>query len=178
MLLFQCADAAAERARIEGLGVRTVWRHDEADCVATHFHPADLPGAIVSIDTMLPLADWHQELADWKWAGPDWRTHVRTDRVQALAGVAIQADDPEAVAARWSTVFGRPLVRRADGTPQLAFDNATLRFVPDSDGRGLGLAALDVLPQDRGAVLSAAAERGLPHGDDHVVLCGMRINLI
>lgn len=178
MLLFQCDDAAAERARIEDLGVRTVWRHDEPDCIATHFHPADTPGAIVSIDSMLPLEDWHQELAAWKWAGPDWRAHVRTDRVQALSAVEIQADNPDAVAARWSEIFARPLDRGEGGVPLLRFDNAALRFVQARDGRGLGLSAIDVLPQNRDAVLATAAERGLPHDARHVMLCGVRVNLI
>ena len=89
MVILQCDDALAERERISGLGVRDVWRHDGDNYAATHFHPADVPGAILSIDSMTPGEDWHQELATWQWAGPDWQRCVRTDVSQALVGVEI-----------------------------------------------------------------------------------------
>lgn len=178
MLLFSCADALAERRRITAKGLRAVWQHDEADCVATHFHPADLPGAITSIDTMLPAHDWHAELADWKWAGPNWREHVRTDVSQALTAVEIQGDDPEALAARWADVLDRPQVTNANGAPEVLLDNARLRFVKDSDGRGLGISAIDILPQNRDAILAAAAARDLKLNENQVMICGVKVNLV
>ena len=178
MLLFQVDDARDWRHRMEARGVRVVWGDDSKDVVANHFHPKDTPGAIVSIDTMLPLEDWHRELAEWKWAGPDWQRCVRTERTQAITAVEIQSDDPDALALRWSQLFERPVARDFAGRPHLRFDNMTLRFAADRDGRGTGIGALDVLPQDRAAILRAADARGLLTGDAEVTLCGVRINLI
>jgi hypothetical protein len=178
MLLFQVDDAAAWRAQMEAQGVRVVWHSATADAVANHFHPQDTPGAIVSIDTMLPLEDWHAELAAWKWAGTDWRHHVRTERTQAFTAVEIQGDDHEALAQRWAALFARPVCRDVAGRPQLLFDNMALRFAPDRDGRGVGIGAVDLLPQDREAILRAADARGRRTGDAEVTLCGVRFNLV
>ncbi|SLN12652.1 VOC family protein [Oceanibacterium hippocampi] len=178
MLLFQCDDAAAVRERLLAKGLRAVWCHDEPDCVATHYHPQDLPGAIVSIDSMSHAGDWHKELADWKWAGPAWRQHVATERVQALAAVEIRAEDPGALGARWSDVFERPLGRSANGAPAIAFDNITVRFVEAQDESCHGITGVDILPQDRNAILAAAEARGLRTGDNQMRLAGVTVTLI
>ncbi|MEQ8485121.1 MAG: VOC family protein [Pseudomonadales bacterium] len=178
MLLFQVDDAAEWRARLEAEGVRVVWHTANDAVVANHFHPQDTPGAIVSIDTMLPLEDWHEELAAWRWAGPDWRAHVRTDCTQAFTAVEIQGPDPAALAARWGKLFARPMSTDAAGRAQIVFDNMSLRFVPDRDGRGVGIAAIDVLPQNRARILEEAKARGRRTGENEVTLCGVRFNLI
>ena len=178
MLLFQCDDASAWRQQLEAKGVRVVWNSEHDDVIAHHFHPADTPGAIVSIDTMLPLADWHAELSSWKWAGPNWQQHVRTSRTQAFTAVEIQSDDADALANRWSALFARPVTRDSAGRAQIHFDNMALRFVADRDGRGAGISAVDILPQDRGAILAAAEARGRRSGAAQVTLCGVRFNLL
>jgi hypothetical protein len=43
---------------------------------------------------------------EWPWAGPDWRAHIRTDRVAEVLAVAIAAVDPAAMSRRWATVLG------------------------------------------------------------------------
>lgn len=178
MLLFQVDDALAWRQRMQAKNVRVVWPSQAKDFVATHFHPVDTPGAIVSIDTMLPNENWHRELAQWKWAGPGWRDHVRTDLIQAIVAVEIQGDDPEALAQRWGDLFERAVCRDVAGRPCIRFDNATLRFVRDVDGRGVGISAIDVLPQDRERVLSLAAARGCKRSDTSVLLGGVIFNLV
>jgi len=177
MVILQCGDALAERARIAKLGVREIWRHDAETYAATHFHPADVPGAILSIDSMTPGEDWHQELAHWEWAGPDWQRHVKTDVSQAIVGVEMQADNPAAAAAQWSKVLHLPLTDDAHG-PQIRLDNARLRFVEPRDDRGLGISGIDVLPQNRGRILQAAERRGLNPSDDAFDLCGLKVYLV
>ncbi len=66
MIILQCDDAVAQRERIAELGVRDIWRHDDDDCHATHFHPADVPGAILSIDDMGPDGDHREKMSRWK----------------------------------------------------------------------------------------------------------------
>jgi hypothetical protein len=178
MLIFQVDDAAEWRAQLEARGVRVVWHTANNAVVANHFHPQDTPGAIVSIDTMLPLEDWHSELAAWRWAGPDWHAHVRTDCTQAITAVEIQGPDPAALAQRWSALFARPISIDTSGRAQITFDNMSLRFAPDRDGRGVGIGAIDILPQHRARILREAEARGRRSGPNQVTLCGLRFNLI
>ncbi len=175
MLIMQCEDAVQERARIKALGIRDVWQHDDADVQATHFHPGDVPGAILSIDTMKPGEDWHNETAYWQWSGPDWQRAIKTDISQALVAVELQADDPAALAAKWSQVLG---IAIDEGATEIPLDNMKLRFVEARDDRGIGISAIDILPQNRPAILAAAAERGLKRGPNQIELCGVRVNLV
>jgi hypothetical protein len=177
MVILQCADAEKERERIAALGVRDVWRHDGEDVIATHYHPGDVPGAILSIDTMHPGSNFHREASYWKWAGPDWTEYVRTDVTQAIVAVEIQASNPVSVASQWGKVLGRPVKAGAQG-PEVAFDNARIRFVSERDDHGLGVSAIDVVPQDRDRILAAAEARGLLLDDQQISLCGVRVNLI
>ena len=178
MLLFQCDNAAEWRKHMETKGVRVVWNSEHDDVVANHFHPQDTPGAIVSIDTMLPLDDWHAELSTWKWAGPDWQRHVRTTRTQAFVAVEIQGENPDALANRWSELFNKNVTRDTASRAQIHFDNMALRFIADRDGRGVGISAIDILPQDRSAILREAEVRGRRTGEAEVTLCGVRFNLV
>jgi hypothetical protein len=50
MAIFQVPDLAAARRRLADVGVRVVWTADLPDIAGTHLHPADVPGAIVSLD--------------------------------------------------------------------------------------------------------------------------------
>jgi hypothetical protein len=65
MLILQTDDFDRDRARIRGLGVRTVWEKELPDIRAMHLHPKDIGGAIVSIDQPVPAGSW-------RWGGP-WR---------------------------------------------------------------------------------------------------------
>ena len=177
MIILQCDDAVAHRERIAELGVREIWRHDDDDCHATHFHPADVPGAILSIDDMGPDGDPNEELSRWKWAGPNWQQFVQTHVTKALTGIEIQAENPDAVAARWAEVLDMP-VQQINGLPAVQLDNAHIRFAADEDGRGLGISAINVVPTDRDNILEMADKRGLRLSDSQIMLCGVRVNLV
>jgi hypothetical protein len=99
MLLFQVDDLAGARERAQELGVRTVWSIDIADISASHLHPSDLGGTIISIDRPLPPESW-------RWGGPDWIGHAGEGAPGRLGGVTVRVPDPEAVAARWAEVLG------------------------------------------------------------------------
>ena len=58
------------------------------------------------------------------------------------------------------------------------FDDATLRFVPITDGRGEGLGGLDLQVVDKQRVKTAAATRGCAVEGDMVMVCGVRIRLV
>lgn len=60
----------------------------------------------------------------------------------------------------------------------MRFDNAVVRFVKDTDGRGEGLGGVDLLVADRSRLLAAAERRGRRLSDDLVNLCGVRFRLV
>jgi hypothetical protein len=95
MLLFQVDDLPSARERVGELGIREVWSIELPDIAAVHLHPADIGGAIVSLDQPDPPESW-------RWGGPDW---VPTGNSRT-AGVTLTAREPDAMRERWRTVFG------------------------------------------------------------------------
>lgn len=147
MAIFQVPDIAAARARIAGLGIRTVWSADLPDIAGTHLHPKDVPGALVSID-------WADPPASWRWAGPEWAGTAPPHANGGIAGITVEVDDPPAAAGRWAGVLGLAAAATGDGgaaTVELPAAGQVLRFVPAGPGRGEGitevrLAGTDVPP--------------------------------
>ena len=177
MVILHTADALAERGRIAGLGVRTAHRTDQPAYRATHFHPADTGHVLLSVDDADAGAAYGEALSDWPPGGPDWRRHVRTERVSGLAAVALQSADPERQAETWARVLALPLERR-HGVPTLALGQGELRFVPERDGRGAGVESVDLAAADRAAVLAEAAAMGLPCDGNRVAIAGLAFNLV
>jgi len=62
--------------------------------------------------------------------------------------------------------------------PAVKLDNAHIRFSTDTDGRGVGICAIDVLPADRANILAMADKMELRQGDNQIMLCGVRVNLV
>jgi hypothetical protein len=94
-----------------------------------------------------------------------------------MTGALLQSEDPERLAGRWSEVMELPLSRDSRGRPAIALDDATLRFVPAIDGRGEGLAGLELDCADKGRILSLARSRKIAADGDVVTACGMRFYL-
>ena len=99
MVIFQVDDLDAARERVRRLGIRVVWQIDLEDISGTHLHPADMRGAIVSLDRPDPPRSW-------RWGGPAWESRAAPARI---LGATIAVREPEAVAARWSEVLGAPV---------------------------------------------------------------------
>lgn len=141
MILLQTDDVEHHKARVENAGMRVV--HDGeikqkgAAIRGIHLHPKDVGGAILSLDQAEP-----QE--SWLWAGPDWQYHSLDSVVTDMVAVEIQADDPDAMGARWAKAVGRPV---SEGV--MALDDAEIRFVQARDGRGDGVASADLRAKDR-----------------------------
>jgi hypothetical protein len=127
MAIFQCDDLDRRRARLPELGVRTIWQADLDDVRGTHLHPKDVGGAIISIDEAQP---WDS----WRWAGPSWEQHVRTDVVRGIAGIVVGAVDPPAMAARWADVLDAEL----ETDDKVRLDEDSLWFRP-AEPRGEGI---------------------------------------
>ncbi len=152
MVLAQTDDLAGFRERFAQLGVRVVYEAEDEGILGLHLHPKDIGGAVVSIDQT-------DDPAEWTWAGPVWRNHQDTSVVTGFAAVEIQADDPEAMALRWAAILDRPR-RLADGHQIIDLDDAEIRFVPVTDGRGEGVGGFDVVAADRGRAGTTAGVVG------------------
>ena len=175
MVITQCDDIMAARERVARLNVRLVADMGQGEDQGIQLHPKDVPGAIVEL-----RQNHGADLADPPWdpAGPDWAPARRMDVVRAMLAVEIQTDDPPALAARWGEVFDRLVTTSAAAHPEVALDDATIRFVPATDGRPAGLGGLDLQTVDRRRVLEAAEARGCRVSDDLVMVCGVRFRLV
>ena len=165
MVLVQVDDLEAHRRRVTAEGFRIVHDGGATQPVAAagerpatihgiHLHPKDVGGAILSIDAADPPESWG-------WAGYDWAYHSRPEVVTDLVAIDIQGDQPDELAARWGRALGHDVVDR-----RIELADATIRFVPATDGRGDGLAAADLVAADR-------ARAG-----ETIEVCGFRFNLV
>jgi hypothetical protein len=133
MAIFQVPDIAAARRRVAGAGIRTVWVADLADMAATHLHPRDVPGAIVSLD-------WADPPGSWRWAGPDWTARVPVHEPGGIQGLTIEVEDPAGAAERWALALGVSFSATGGGALiRLEGAEQVLRFVPAGSGRGEGI---------------------------------------
>ena len=171
MVIVQSQDRESDRARMEGLGVRIVWEAKLDDAATLHLHPRDVGGAILSLD-------WMEPAESWRWAGPRWREAVRTGVTRGIAGVELQADDPAAMARRWSEVLATP-VRTDGGDSVIALPGGgAIRFGKDRDGRGEGVSGLVVAAADPARLRERARARGALREGGALELCGVRIQLV
>lgn len=147
MVMFDLEDLDAARARVAAAGVRVVWQIDLPDISGTHLHPADVQGAIVSLDESRPYGSW-------RWGGPEWTGRTGSGAPGHLAGVTVAVVDPQAVAAVWGQLLGVE-VRDGEGGGHetvLALDGGEVGFTAAA-GRGReGLSELWLhLPEERRA---------------------------
>jgi hypothetical protein len=139
MAIFQVRDLAAARRRVAGLGVRVVWAADLPDIAATHLHPGDVPGAIVSLD-------WAAPERSWRWAGPSWTGEVPEHAPGGVTGLTIEVNDPAAAARRWAAVLGISAAGSGHAmVVELPDQGQRLRFVPArGGGRGEGITEVTI----------------------------------
>jgi hypothetical protein len=157
MVIFDLEDLEGARSRALACGVRVVWQIDLPDISGTHLHPADMRGAIVSLDRSNPYGSW-------RWGGPQWTGSTGTGADGRLAGITVAVANPDAVAARWGEVLGLPVSGDGgdgNGAPLLRVDGGEVRFQDAEQGEGLVEIALE-LPHE------------LPGGGDVIELGGVR----
>lgn len=159
MAIFQTDDMAALRTRVDGLGIRRVWNIDLPDISASHLHPADIGGAIVSVDEPRPAGSW-------RWGGPGWRERSAPGR---FTHAVLETPDPDALAQKWGLVFGLTADKR-----RLFLADAVLHFKEGPADRMIEF-GLD-LP-DAEAVLVRAKEKGLPVKGRSISIAGIALKL-
>jgi hypothetical protein len=176
MVIFDVEDLDGARSRAHALGVRVVWQIDLPDISGTHLHPADMRGAIVSLDRSEPYGSW-------RWGGPAWTGRTGAGAAGRLAGITVAVADPVAVAARWGEVLGVAVSdgeapagggaasvaggetqAGAAGAPVLRLDAAEVRFRVAADAHDEGLVEIALeLPHE------------LPGGGDTLELGGVML---
>ncbi|MGE0827226.1 MAG: VOC family protein [Candidatus Binatia bacterium] len=171
MVICQCDDHAPRKRRAEELGIRKALEHDEAEFRIMQLHPRDTGGCFLEIDQQLG------DINEWMPAGKNWKSAVRTEVVRGIAAAEIQTPDPADLAARWGQIVELPVKHEKD-QPTLHFDNADVRFVKDTDGRGEGLSGVDLIVANRERLLAAAERRGKRISDDMVNICGVHFRLV
>ena len=176
MVIMQCDDVAARRSHVTELGVRLVIDSANDQTEGIQLHPKDVPGAIAE----LRWNTGEQPGGPWNPAGDHWEPAKREHVIIAMTAAELQSDDPAAMAARWSEVLQIPTVSDEGGHATISLDDATLRFVEATDGRGAGLGGLDVATVDREHVIATARHHDLDVSQDESVvnLCGVRFRLV
>jgi hypothetical protein len=158
MVIFDLEDLEGARSRAQALGVRVVWQIDLPDISGTHLHPADMRGAIVSLDQSRPYGTW-------RWGGPAWTEQTGSGAPGRLAAITVAVGDPVAVAERWGEVLGVPVGE--EHGPLLRLDGGEVRFQAAADESAQGLAEIAVeLPGE------------LPGGEAEIELGGVRLRRV
>ncbi len=165
MVILQTDDLDALRLRAGEQAIRRVWDIDRKEISASHFHPRDVGGAILSVDTPRPPESW-------LWAGPGWEARTGEGLVRAATGVSFQSGDPARLAGRWGQ-----LLDRAPQGETIGLSDAALHFGPDENGRGEGISAYRLQVGDISAIKRRATYAGLMVERDSVLAGGVRFDL-
>ncbi|MEM7254029.1 MAG: hypothetical protein AAF493_21630 [Pseudomonadota bacterium] len=173
MVITQCDALAPRREHVAKLEVRVANPLVHGDFNGIQLHPKDTGGAFFEIDEQggdnSPTGDWHP-------AGPNWQAARRTDVIDAIVAAELQSPDANALATRWSDIAQIPLA--AGSPPSFALENAVIRFVADTDGRGEGLGGIDVRAVNRERAMEAADKRGVAIDNDLILIGGTRFRLV
>ena len=177
MVICQCDSHETQlgrKARAAALNIRTAWEHEGKSFHGLQLHPADTGGAFFEIDwDAKGEPEGHWEPA----GGSGWVSAMHTDTVKYYSAVELQAADPKGLAERWSSIAEIPLRQDANGHFELPLENASVRFVEATDGRGEGLGGIDIVVPDRNRVVQAAERRGRKISGNQINICGVRFNL-
>ncbi len=178
MVINQVDDIARRRERAAELGVRVAFDLNFPDSGhdGIQLHPADTGGSFFEMDQM--TMDGGDEVGGpWYPAGKNWKPFVRTAQVSGISAAELQSPEPRRLAERWASIAELDVIDDAAGNPTMELDNATIRFVEASDGRGEGLGGIDLVTEDREAVLANARARDCYVSDDEVSVAGLRMYL-
>src|ERR1700728_4580642 len=172
MVICQCDShetQLARKARAAELKIRTAWEHEGRSFHGMQLHPGDTGGAFFEIDwDAKSEPEGHWEPA----GGSGWRKAKRTEVVSAYSAVELQSPDPAGLAERWSKIADAPIRKDSRGRLELPLDNASIRFVEATDGRGEGLSGIDMVVADRAKLNAAAEQRGYKTTGDQLTICG------
>jgi hypothetical protein len=129
MIILETDDIAPWSGHMASVGVRVAADLDYPGAYrGLQLNPRDTGGPLLEINWSAP-GTYHP-------AGSAWRGGPASP---AIVGATVQTDDPAALASRWADILRQPA---RDGA--IALDSGIIRFVPVADGRGEGLAEVDI----------------------------------
>ena len=167
MIIIQVDDFEISKGLVEKKNIGVVWETDLPEAKAMHLHPKQMGGAILSLDWMNPKESW-------KWAGPEWTSHI-SGPVSGVDGVEIQSSNPDEMFKDWLEVLGST---KSDPEKRIIFlDNTWLKFISDTDGRGAGISAFSLKSKNHHVIYERAKDLGLMNGD-FIQLGGMKFHLV
>ncbi len=141
------------------MGVRVVDDIDRPDYRASHYHPADFGGVLVSIDQQRSAPDYLEPYGDWMPAGPDWRA-ARTTRCWISPALTLTAADPDGLGPPL-VGLARSAVRSRGSTAVCRWPAGRSAFAPGPADQVTAIATLDVAVADPARVWARASAAGL-----------------
>lgn len=164
MAIFQTDDLRRVRETADAMNIRRVWNIDLPDIAASHLHPADIGGAIVSIDQADPEDSW-------RWGGPDWQDHAIPGQLIRLDVTALS---PQILSAKWGHVLGAAPIKHDHDVFELETRDGSI-FV--SPGERDCLSAYTLTHSAPAACLKRAQELGWPCNNDSFEFAGVKVQL-
>ncbi|MED5437503.1 MAG: hypothetical protein VX806_05220 [Pseudomonadota bacterium] len=169
MLIFQCDNALAYREKAEKLNIRSIWKSDLDNGVsATHFHPKDINGVIMSIDSMND-ENWKEKYSYWQWAGNNWLNEEKNNSF-SIIGVTMKCNNSKSLSEKWSLFLDLPLIFE-DNICKLKAKDFEINFIEDTNIEFNYMAELDVKVNDQDYKASMDIQ------EKEVSVCGVKINL-
>ena len=169
-------DALIKRAG--ELGVRIAVDHSFSyageDARMIQLHPADTEGSFF----MFEHTSFNELEGSFPAAGGRvWQKAIKTDLVDAITAVEVQAVNVETVAEKWSKLFAIPLRKNEKGQNEIPLKGSVIRFVKAAGDRD-GLGAMDIRTKNRQKVLENARSRSINVDGSHLVIGGIGINIV
>ena len=173
MVICQASSRAEQlevKERALACGVRIAWERETDTNHLLQLHPKDMIASFLEVDW-----DQHNDFdGNWEPAGGlGWKEKVDQSSIVDMVGVELQGPQPEALAQHWAQILDLPM--RDDLT--VVINNATLRFIEATDGRGPGLSGIDLIVAEKPGILKRAKERRAYVSDTQLTICGLHFYL-
>ena len=129
MTIFQCENSIERRNFVENMDIRVLNDafENQGNFINNQFHPKDLPGALLEIDSV-PNTNYTEKYAGWPPAGENWKKKIYEEYVEGIVGATIAAEDPKKLSILWSKVLDSELIFE-DNCPTVVCENANITFV-------------------------------------------------
>ena len=171
MLIFECENADLYRQKADELNIRSIWNTDlENGVKATHYHPKDIGGLIVSVDSM-NKKNWYNKNSYWQWAGDDWQ--LKTNNQCSISSISMSCKDPSKLANQWSS-FLNLSVNESGEIHVIKGDDFKI-FFTYGDIKGLDYLSKLTLKINNSEHKDKIFQK---YKDNEIEICGTKIDLI
>ena len=170
MLIFECEDADTYRKKAVDLKIRDIWSSDLKNGVkATHYHPKDIGGLIISVDSM-NNTNWKNKDSYWQWGGDSWRSNKNNKC--SIKSITMNCINPGSLAKRWSSFLNLSLTNN-DDRQCIKGDDFEIFFIEDQKK------GIDYLSQLNLRVDNSALKKEIlnKYKDNEIVICGTKIEI-